>query len=299
MAKVSKGWYQVAFERETSDELTPATLGDKRLVLVRRDEELRAYDATCPHRGAHLAYGGRRQEQVIVCPFHGYRIHLGMDRGHRFSVPEHPVATVGGMVFVRIAPGHDNGWVHYLEELDRTHFIVNGFEMSVRAPMEAVIENAFDQRHFHAVHGLRTDKFLVRTSESGALVVDSTCYVPTGSAGGGGSVSPAQYRATIPSPGVAAVELRGPMPYTIVTGATDTATQGECVIRLSVAYPISVWRTAPAAAVHESLLQHSRRGLEEDRMVWEHLDPRAAPQWMPEDEPARVFHRFCAALTDG
>ena len=299
MAKVSKGWYQVAFERETSDELTAATLGDKRLVLVRRDGELHAYDATCPHRGAHLAYGGRRQGQVIICPFHAYRIHLGIDHDHHFSVPEYPVATIGGMVFVRIAPGHDNGWVRYLKELDRTHFIVNGFEMCVRAPMETVIENAFDQRHFRAVHGLRTDKFLVGTSDSGALVVDSTFYVPTGSAGGGESVSPARYRATVASPGVAAVELRGPMPYTIVTGATDTATPGECVIRLSVAYPRSVWRTAPTAAVYEPLLQHSRRGLEEDRLVWENLALPSAPRWMPEDEPARVFHRFCAAHTDG
>lgn len=298
MARVNKGWYQVAFERETLGELTPASLGDKQLVLVRRGEELRAYDATCPHRGAHLAFGGRLRENAIVCPFHGYQVRLGTDHYHRFSVPEYPVATIGGMVFARVSPGHDNGWVHYLEELDRTQFIINGFEMCVRAPMETVIENAFDQRHFQAVHGVRADEFVVRTSESGALTVDSTLYVPNVSTGGTDSVSPAHYRAVVPSPGVAAVELRGPAPYTIVTGATNTATLGECVIRLSVAYPRSVWRTAPTAAVYEPLFQYSRRGLEDDRLVWENLAPPTSPWWMPEDAPVREFHQFCAAHSD-
>jgi hypothetical protein len=214
-------------------------------------------------------------------------------------VPEFPVATIAGMVFVRISPEHDNGWITYLKELDRTHFIINGFEMCVRAPMETVIENAFDQRHFHAVHGLRTDEFVVRTSRSGALTVASTFYIPTGSADGTDSVAATPYRAVVPSPGLAAVALHGPAPYTIVTGATETANLGSCVIRLSVAYPRSVWRTAPTARVFEPLLEHSRRGLEEDRLVWENLAPPSSPQWMPEDAAIREFHRFCAALADG
>jgi nitrite reductase/ring-hydroxylating ferredoxin subunit len=274
-------------------------VGDLRLVLVRRGEELRAYSATCPHRGAHLAFGGRLRKNAIVCPFHGYQVRLGADPDHRLSVPEYPVTTIGGMVFVRMSPGHDNGWVRYLEELDRTQFIINGFEMCVRAPMEAVIENAFDQRHFQAVHGVHTDEFVVRTSENGALIVEGTFYVPTKSAEGTNSISPAYYRAMVPSPGVAAVELRGSLPYTVITGATDMATPGECVVRISLAYPRSVWRTAPTPVVYEPLLQHSRRGLEEDQLVWENLVPPASPQWMPEDAPTRVFHRFCAAHSDG
>jgi phenylpropionate dioxygenase-like ring-hydroxylating dioxygenase large terminal subunit len=294
-----KGWFQVAFEREARGELTPAILGSKRLVLVRRDGGLRAYDATCPHRGAHLAFGGRLRENAIVCPFHGYLIRLGLDPGHRFSVPEFPVATIAGMVFVQVLPGHDNGWMSYLEELDRTNFIINGFEMCVRAPMETVIENAFDPRHFHAVHGVRTDEFVVRTSKTGALTVASTFYIPTRSADGTYSVATTPYRAVVPSPGLSAVALHGPAPYTIVTGATDTANLGECVVRLSVAYPKSAWRTAPTAREFESLLEYSRRGLEEDRLVWENLAPHSSPQWMPEDAAIREFHRFCAALADG
>jgi 3-ketosteroid 9alpha-monooxygenase subunit A len=294
----NKGWYQVAFEREIRGELTPAALGDKRLVLVRQAGKLRAYDATCPHRGAHLGFGGQLRENAVQCPFHGYLVRLGADPRHRFSVPEFPVAAIGGMVFVRISSEHDNGWVRYLEELDRTHFIVNGFELPVRTPMTTVIENAFDQRHFHAVHGVRTDEFVVRTTEDGALTVDSTFYVPTRGADGTESISSARYRAVVPSPGLAAVELRGPTPYTIVTGATDTATPGECLVRLSVAYPRSVWPAGPPATVYEPLLQYSRRGLEEDRVVWEHLAPPAEPLWMPQDAPAREFHRFCLAHAD-
>ena len=283
-----KGWYLLAFEHNVDRDLTPACVGDRRLVLVRQDGRLRVFDATCPHRGAHLAYGGRLCDDVIVCPFHGYSIRMGDDDGRQFSVREYTVSTIGGMVFVRLSEEHDNGWIDHLEDLERTHFIVNGFEMPVRAPMETVIENAFDQRHFHSVHGIRTDAFMVRTSEHGALIVESTFYVPTRR----GSVEPAPYRAFVVSPGLVAVELRGPSPYTVITGATETPA-GGCVIRLSLAFPKAGSTTPPPAAACERLLEHSRRGLEEDRVVWENLSTSIQPRWMPEDRPSQQFLEFC------
>jgi hypothetical protein len=106
-------------------------------------------------------------------------------------------------------------------------------------------------------------------------------------------VVPAPYHALVPSPGIAAVALGGPVEYTVITGATDASTLGTCVIRLSVAFPRSTWRTAPPPAVYEPLLAHSRRGLEEDRAVWESLAPTVEPHWMPEDQPSLRFLEFC------
>ena len=74
-----RGWYHVAFERDLSDELTAATIGELRLVIVRTAEGINAFDATCPHRGAHLAFGGRLDGGALICPFHGRRINLGYD----------------------------------------------------------------------------------------------------------------------------------------------------------------------------------------------------------------------------
>jgi 3-ketosteroid 9alpha-monooxygenase subunit A len=290
-----KGWYLAAFEREVTDELTPICVGHRRLMLVKDGERLRAYDATCPHRGAHLARGGRLDAGVVVCPFHGYRIRLGRNGG--LSVDEYAVARAGGMVFVRSSADADNGWAGYLGALDREQFVVNGFEMSVRAPMETVIENAFDRRHFQSVHGVRTDDFVVRATEHGALLVESTFYVPDGSTAHG--VAPAPYRALVVSPGLAAVELRGPVPYTVITGATDASAPGECTIRLSIAFPRAAWPEAPPPAVSETLLAHSRRGLDEDRVVWENLSLEAPPRWMPEDQPSLAFFDFCRRHRDG
>lgn len=286
-----KGWYTVAFERDLVDELTPARIGEHRLVLIREGEEVRAFGATCPHRGANLAQG-RRCGAVIVCPFHGYQIRLGADRGSRFSVPEYEVLSIAGMVFVRLSPDHDHGWTAYMKTLASEQFVVNGFEMAIRAPMETVIENAFDRRHFHAVHGLRTDEFVVRPNDHGGLLVESIFYVPTGATGPQGVVAPAPYQAFVVSPGLASVALAGPSPYTVITGATDTEKPGECVIRLSLAYPKAAWQTAPPPAVTDPLLHHSRRGLEEDRAIWENLAPTVSPQWLPEDGPSRAFLEF-------
>jgi hypothetical protein len=197
------------------------------------------------------------------------------------------------MVFVRLSPEHDNGWLRYLEDLGRQQYILNGFEMSVRASMETVIDNAFDRCHFEAVHGVRTDDFVVWRSDDGALLVESTMYVPTGERGTGRrAIVAAPYRAFVASPGLTAVELRGAASYTVITGATNSPT-GGCVIRLSLAFPKADWKSPPAAAVYEPLLQHSRRGLNADRVIWENLSTSIEPRWTPEDRPSLEFIEFC------
>lgn len=286
----------VAFARDLSEEVTPVAIGRRRLMIVRRNGMLRAFDATCPHRGAHLACGGRLAGDAhIRCPFHGYMVRLGGEAGAALRVAEHPVLALGGMVFVRTSTGHDNGWADRLEAIVRDHRIVNGFEMTVRVPMSIVIENAFDQRHFHAVHGVQTDGFSVHAAPDGALVVESTFHVPDA----GGRAAPpvaAPYRAVVASPGLAAVTLGGPTPYTVITGATD-GPDGSSTIRLSLAFPTGGAREPPTEAFCEALLQHSRRGLEEDRAMWESLED-VEPVWMPEDGPTRAFLAFRAAHLD-
>jgi 3-ketosteroid 9alpha-monooxygenase subunit A len=293
-----QGWYQVAFERDISGDLTATHVGCRRLMLVRHGGNLRAFDAYCPHRGAHLAYGGRLEGAELVCPFHGYRIALGNDGRTRLAVREHRLASIGGMIFVRLSPERDNGWAEYLANLQREHFIINGFEMTVCTSMETVIENAFDRRHFQSVHGVRTDEFVVRPDPSGALIVESTFYVPTReSATGRYFPVAAPYRAFVASPGLTAVELRGRVPYTVITGATN-APDGGCIIRISLAFPHSVWQNGPPAHVSQELLHHSRRGLEEDRVMWENLCRSFRPQWMPEDHTSLKFFEFCEAHHD-
>ena len=71
------GWMQVAFSEDLREDVHPVDVADRALVAVRSDAGYRVFDGRCPHRGAHLGYGGTPDGDVLVCPFHGHRVHLG------------------------------------------------------------------------------------------------------------------------------------------------------------------------------------------------------------------------------
>ena len=173
------GWVQVAFERELVGDITPVTVGDAPLVLVHAGDRVRAASAVCPHRGAHLGFGGRVDGEVIVCPFHGHRIHVGHARDDRFCVPEFPAIGYGGMIFIRLGDAHENGLTAFFDRLADGHVFVPGFQLHVDARPELVIENAFDASHFAPVHGMPDEpKFSVRDDENGAFRVEGAFPLP-------------------------------------------------------------------------------------------------------------------------
>jgi phenylpropionate dioxygenase-like ring-hydroxylating dioxygenase large terminal subunit len=294
--RYTKGWYQVAFERDLVEEVTPACLGSRRFILVRTAAGVRAFDADCPHRGAHLGLGGRVVDGAITCPFHHYRIGLGCEGRGDFSIAEYPVLSAGGMVFMRLSGAHDNGWSRYLHDLAASHYMINGFAMVIRTRAEVVIENAFDRRHFQAVHSVQTGAFEVREGTAGELIVEGVFFIRA-AGDGTAQVAPAAYKAVVVSPAVAMVELQGLVPYTVVTGATDNP-DGGCTIRLTLALPRSHFPGGPPAPFYEPLLGHSRRGLEEDRAIWENLSPSISPRWTADDHASLRFLRFCESFTD-
>src|SRR4051794_27985129 len=98
--RVFYGWHQVAFERELRETLTPVSIGNVPLVLVRGPNGIQAVDAICPHRGAHLAYGGRVDADTIICPFHGHRIGLGAASECHYQVRTYQTLSISGLVFV-------------------------------------------------------------------------------------------------------------------------------------------------------------------------------------------------------
>ncbi|MGW0043608.1 Rieske 2Fe-2S domain-containing protein [Rhodococcus sp. NPDC003348] len=68
------GWFQVAW----SAEIEPGQVhrmkyfGQEMVAWRSTSGELTVMDAFCEHLGAHLGYGGRVEEDRIVCPFHGW-----------------------------------------------------------------------------------------------------------------------------------------------------------------------------------------------------------------------------------
>lgn len=291
------GWFQVAFERDITEPITAAAIGSTRLVLVRTNEGLRAFNANCPHRGAHLAYGGKLHNDCIICPFHGYHVGLGKLSRQNFRTPAYETLTVGGLVFVRLSERYDNGFSAFITRLAQDHVLVPGFTMPVQAPAALVTENGFDSTHFPAVHGiLNTPKFTVRLAEQGELEVTSLFKVP--------SPDPRQpaprevpYIARTFSPGLIVVQLTGDAPYTVIT-ATTPRSEREALIHLSVALPIATYGPQPPSQVSEAILQYSRKGLEDDQVMWENMDPNQPPKYVAGDEPILRFHEFCRQFSE-
>ena len=69
------GWYQVAFPDDLAPgEVTAVEYWSRELVLWRDTAgAFHLQDAFCPHLGAHLAYGGSVEGDLLTCPFHGWK----------------------------------------------------------------------------------------------------------------------------------------------------------------------------------------------------------------------------------
>ena len=73
------GWFRIADTQglRPGEVRAVKALGQD-LVLTRgQDGVARAFDAHCPHLGAHLGVGGRLLDGVLQCPFHGWRFDSG------------------------------------------------------------------------------------------------------------------------------------------------------------------------------------------------------------------------------
>lgn len=288
------GWFQVAYEHELDKELNSVEIGDIRLVLVRQNEAIRTFSANCPHRGAHLAHGGKVDGKAIICPFHAYRIGLGVTSQHGFQVQEYSTLTIGGLIFVRLSERFDNGFSKYIQRIAETHTIVPGFKLHVKAPPELIIENGFDSRHFPAVHRILNDpRFTVRPGEEGELFVDSILEVPVpGRPGTQPQKSKVPYLARTYSPGLIVVELNDERPYKVLTGAQPLA-DGTSIARLSVLLDKNVHGDTPNSTYCDYLLKYSRMAMEDDQVMWENLMPNFRPRFTAQDDAVLEFHRYC------
>jgi nitrite reductase/ring-hydroxylating ferredoxin subunit len=282
------GWYQVAFEHELQEGLTPLGVGQQRLMAVKQQGTVRLFAATCPHRGAHLAHGGTLDGDAVICPFHGLRIHLGAAAGAELAVRQYPCHIQGGMVFVRLSEHETPDLPAALADIARHFTFIPGFTMQAKVSMEIAAENALDNQHFKRVHGILNEPvFTVSTGVYGELRAEGDFVLP--------SVQPSRpahvkYRTGAFSPGVVISELSGDSPYNyiIISTGTPAPEPHQCTIRLTLAMqrPVDEFLT-------NILMEASQQGLEKDRVIWHNLAPQHTPQWTPRDTSTRAFAEFC------
>jgi 3-ketosteroid 9alpha-monooxygenase subunit A len=299
-----RGWYQVGFERELTEKLTPVAVGRLPLVLVRRQDGFEAYDAICPHRGAHLAYGGQLEENAIRCPFHGHLIGLGEECGGELKVRGYRTLCVGGLVFVLFNERHENGFSQLMAQLNQTHFFVQGFTLKANTPAEMVVENGFDRAHFRHVHGLKTapDLHLLQ-SHNGELIVEGTFQACAFNSVWHNdepdrTSTEIGFLARMFSPNLCVSRLGdGPGHHLVISGATPNG-DGSCTIRVSVAVPAGTDGKAPSQQAIRALLRDSKLAYEQDILVWEHRASDAPSRFQADDDLVIEFHRFCKGFLE-
>jgi 3-ketosteroid 9alpha-monooxygenase subunit A len=291
------GWYRVAFTPDATEEISPVEIGSLPLVLVNLPDGIGAFDAVCPHRGAHLGYGGKLDGGVIVCPFHGRRIGLGEDRNRPYCVRQYQTLEVGGSIYVLLSDEHENGLTAFLEQLAPSHYFVSGFFLDAQVAPEFVIENVFDTDHFTAVHGLaRRPQLSVHEGPTGELTVEAVFEAPGAREWQGADedgTAKTRFCAHVFSPTLVASELGEPgNAHVVFTSATPTA-DGACVIRVSLAMAPAADGGPPSDEIVMGLLRDSRRAFEQDLVVWEHLVPGAPSNYDGSDRPVIAFRAFC------
>lgn len=282
------GWYQIAFERELAEGLTPVQFAERRLMTVKQNGSIRVLEATCPHRGAHLAYGGKLDGDEVVCPFHGNRIHLGNSGSGGLSVRDYPSLISDGMVFVRLSDMDKPDLPGALEEVRQRFALIPGFTIDVDAPLEVAADNAVDNSHFKSVHGILNEPvFTVHTGPYGELRADGEFVIPTMSPSGPARV---KYSTGAFSPGLVISEIAGdpPFNYVVISTGIPAPEPERCTIRVTLGMkrPVDEWFT-------QILMEASRQGLEKDRAIWTHVASGHTPAWTPKDTSAIAFMQFC------
>lgn len=293
-ARAYLGWHLVAFADDLTADVTAVDIGQHRLVAVRTEGRIRVYDATCPHRGAHLGHGGRLQRGCLLCPFHGRRVHLGLEERGTYRVAEHDCVQVGDALFVRLSGGPDHGFRHAIGGLAETHTLISGFKIDIAVEGSIVIENAFDPEHFAPVHGLRgvPDMEPFRGPD-GELSVDTELNTPGRAtwegSGGGATIYRFSARAFSPSLVMSQVGPSANAPF-FFTGTLPTET--GCTARVAVAMPRRPDGRPQSPMYVAGLVAGSMEAFREDIPVWENLAPDFVPSYDERDHAVLAFREF-------
>ncbi|WP_433258734.1 hypothetical protein ACQPYK_08280 [Streptosporangium sp. CA-135522] len=168
----------------------------------------------------------------------------------------------------------------------------------MKVPAEYVIENVFDADHFAPVHGLdRRPRLSIRPAEGGSLSVEGDLDMvrPNRWQAGDPREDPARARfhALVFSPNLVATELGSPDEPNVVITAATPASDGACVIRVTVAVPRRRASGPPTVREIASLVSGSRTAFEQDAVIWEHLDTSVVPRYTEGDELVRAYRAYC------
>ena len=99
-------WYpvnDVTFDGLEEQRLQEVTVAEKQIGLLRKQDQVYAFAATCPHSGARLCDGWLDVQGRIVCPLHKYRFDPANGRntsGEGYKLRTYPVEIRDGLIYI-------------------------------------------------------------------------------------------------------------------------------------------------------------------------------------------------------
>jgi len=161
---LNNDWHVVARSQDLqAGKILKARLLGEDLVLWRNGDQALAWQDRCPHRGASLA-GGWIKEDNLVCPYHGFAFN---DSGQCVHVPAHPVKPPSPLSracvrtfhaleryeMIWVCMGTPQQDVPPLPEWDHPNYykFFDGPSLC-RASAPRALENFFDVNHVPFVH---------------------------------------------------------------------------------------------------------------------------------------------------
>jgi len=307
------GWFQVAWADElVAGDVVPLSYFGGEQVLYRDDDgAFHAFDAFCPHLGAHLGYGGKVDGSCIVCPFHGWKFE---EAGRNVEIPyadrvnrakglrPWPVREVNGWVLVwHDAAGGEPTWEpDELPEWSSGDYWAGtearALHTRIRVHPQMIIENLVDAAHQQFVHkgSAPTDIFdygpegaIFRVKNRMALGVgkDKTWLTPDG-------VYDAELHTEAWGLGIAVARFVGQddaVHIQTVTPIDDEWADLRATVLIKTSDLVD-GRPSEEAATR---FKFEIRQLERDIVIWEHMryEPRA-PFAGFEVKPFNAFRRW-------
>jgi nitrite reductase (NADH) small subunit len=97
-------WHPIAPAADVGERMQMCMVGRKRVVLVRIEGQVQAFDGMCPHVGGPLERGDL-VGHTVTCPLHGWRFDLrkGGEETHGFAcLRTFPVRQDGDQLLVQL-----------------------------------------------------------------------------------------------------------------------------------------------------------------------------------------------------
>jgi phenylpropionate dioxygenase-like ring-hydroxylating dioxygenase large terminal subunit len=183
---VPEGWYWLVRSSDVQKgKAVPAKFLNMDFVLYRgEDGEVRAFDAHCPHMGAHLC-DGFVEGNSIRCPFHFWKYDA---KGMCTEIPAqkevsnipalkgHKVKEAYGLVWLWTGEADDTEEIPVIPELKGIPLDSTlGSNFVKNCHPNVVMINAIDIQHFQSVHQLIVDLDMKVTPLSSRCIQFSNC----------------------------------------------------------------------------------------------------------------------------